>query len=92
MGASGGGPDAGLEWLLALCEAEARDRPVDTSGIAPLDDAFRQATRHDPFFRPMQEQVAVHPDAHLDTDVLAGPRAEGRGQQTCFGPGRGPGM
>ena len=64
--------------LAALREADARGQPVDTSEIAPLDEAFWRAARRNPFFRPVKEQVTVR----LDADVLAWLRAGGRGYQT----------
>ncbi|MBY0338188.1 MAG: BrnA antitoxin family protein [Acetobacteraceae bacterium] len=64
--------------LAALREAAERDLPVDTSEIAPLDDAFWRAARRNPFFRPVKQQVTVR----LDADVLAWLRAAGPGYQT----------
>lgn len=64
--------------LASLREADARGDVVDTSDIAPLDDAFWRAARRNPFFRPVKEQVTVR----LDADVLAWLRAGGRGYQT----------
>lgn len=64
--------------LAALREADARGQPVDTSEIAPLDEAFWRAAQRNPFFRPVKEQVTVR----LDADVLAWLRAGGRGYQT----------
>lgn len=64
--------------LSALRAADARGEAVDTSEIAPLDDAFWRAARRNPFFRPVKEQVTVR----LDADVLAWLRAGGRGYQT----------
>lgn len=70
-------PEAAAE-LETLREAAERDAPVDTSDIAPLDEAFWQAAARSPFFRPVKHQVTVR----LDADVLAWLRASGRGYQT----------
>ncbi len=69
---------AGATQLEALHEAQERNDPVDTSDIAPLDEAFWRAARRNPFLRPVKQQVTVR----LDADVLAWLRAGGRGYQT----------
>jgi uncharacterized protein (DUF4415 family) len=56
----------------------AAEEPVDTSDVAPLDEAFWSAAVRNPFYRPVKRQVTVR----LDADVLAWLRSGGRGYQT----------
>jgi len=62
---------------LAALAALPEDR-IDTSDIPPLSDTFWHNAVHNPFYRPVKQQVTVR----VDADVLAWLRSTGRGYQS----------
>jgi len=57
---------------------EMPDATIDTTDIAPLDDAFWARAVRNPFYRPTKQATTVR----IDADVLAWLKADGRGYQT----------
>ena len=67
--------DAEVEHLLA--KGTVPDDQLDLSDIPEITD-WSNAIRHGQFFRPVKQQTSVH----LDADVLAWLKAQGKGYQT----------
>lgn len=62
-----------------LAKIAARpDSEIDFSDIPPLKEEFWENAVRNPFYRPVKEQVTVH----LDADIIAWLRQEGKGYQT----------
>ena len=62
-----------------LAEVAARpDSEIDFSEIPPLKESFWKNAVHNPFYRPLKQQLTVR----LDADVVAWLRQHGRGYQT----------
>lgn len=53
------------------------DATIDTSDIAPLDDAFWARAVRNPFYQPTRQATTVR----IDADVLARLKADGKGYQ-----------
>ena len=58
--------------------AEMQDSEIDTSDIAPLDDAFWKNAVQNPFYKPTKTSTTVR----VDSDVLAWLKGQGKGYQT----------
>ena len=58
--------------------ASKPDSRIDYSDIPPLKDSFWKNAVHNPFYRPIKQQLTVR----LDADVIAWLRDQGRGYQT----------
>lgn len=58
--------------------AEMQDSELDTSDIAPLDDAFWKNAVQNPFYKPTKTSTTVQ----MDSDVLAWLKGQGKGYQT----------
>ena len=58
--------------------SEMQDSEIDTSDIAPLDDAFWKNAVQNPFYRPTKTSTTVR----VDSDVLAWLKGQGKGYQT----------
>ena len=54
------------------------DSEIDTSDIAPLDDAFWKNAVQNPFYKPTKTSTTVR----VDSDVLAWLKGQGKGYQT----------
>ena len=57
---------------------EMQDSEIDTSDIAPLDDAFWKNVVQNPFYKPTKTSTTVR----VDSDVLAWLKGQGKGYQT----------
>ena len=58
--------------------ADRPDGEIDYSDIAPLDEAFWERAKPNPFFKPVKTPTSVR----LDSDVLAWLKSQGKGYQT----------
>lgn len=58
--------------------SEMQDSEIDTSDIAPLDDAFWKNAVQNPFYKPTKTSTTVR----VDSDVLAWLKGQGKGYQT----------
>lgn len=58
--------------------SEMQDSEIDTSDIAPLDDAFWKNAVQNPFCKPTKTSTTVR----VDSDVLAWLKGQGKGYQT----------
>lgn len=58
--------------------AQMQDSEIDTSDIAPLDDAFWRNAVQNPFYKPTKTSTTVR----VDSDVLAWLKGQGKGYQT----------
>jgi len=65
-------------WAELKALAEMPDSEIDFSDIPPLDEAFWARAVPNPFFKP----VKTHASVHLDSDVLAWLKNQGKGYQT----------
>ncbi|MBS0507743.1 MAG: BrnA antitoxin family protein [Proteobacteria bacterium] len=54
------------------------DEAIDTSDIAPLDDAMWRHAVRNPFYKPTKTSTTVR----VDADVLAWLKSQGKGYQT----------
>jgi uncharacterized protein (DUF4415 family) len=54
------------------------DSEIDFSDLVPLKESFWKNAVHNPFYRPVKQQLTVR----LDADVVAWLRQHGRGYQT----------
>ena len=62
-----------------LAQLTARpDAEIDFSEIPPLKESFWKDAVHNPFYRPVKQQLTVR----LDADVVAWLRRQGKGYQT----------
>jgi uncharacterized protein (DUF4415 family) len=58
--------------------AQRPDSEIDFSEIPPLKESFWENAVHNPFYRPVKQQMTVR----LDADVVAWLRQPGKGYQT----------
>ena len=56
----------------------ASDEEIDKTEIPLLSDAFWEAARPNPFYRPMKTSTTIR----IDSDVLAWFKAQGKGYQS----------
>ena len=58
--------------------AQQPDETIDTSDIAPLDEAFWRSAARNPLYKPTKTSTTVR----VDADVLAWLKSQGKGYQT----------